>query len=231
MSVFWSLMVAMLFVAALVAVTPLLNANEQPRKVGLAVCLVGVVGVLSLGLYHRLGDAPGLEQQLELKVAAKHLHKSPQAFASPEAVITTMVAQMKKHPDSVRGWQLLGQLYMSMQLFNKAVPAYAKAYTLRPADMAILEDYVEALFYANHNKLTAETRQDLKNILAKAPQDIKAVNLLALDAYTRGDYKQAIAHWQSLKSRFSKGSARYQLVDAAINRAKAKLQAKSTSSK
>lgn len=193
--------------------------HKQKRKYVLALVLVLALPIFCLWWYAKLGDANGLRESLQLQSAATHLHKNAQAFHSPEAVIATMVKEVNAHPERLRGWMLLGRLYMSMREFSLAAPAYAKAYALRPEDLAVLEQYVEALYFANDQMLDPKAKQIVAKILTKKPNDLKIINLVALDAYVRGDYEKAITTWREILAKLPKNSPQLTFVEGAIHTA------------
>lgn len=199
---------------------------KQKRKIVLAVVIFIFLPCFVLYLYAGLGDPVGVKESQQLSAAAQKLHKQSNAFQSPGQVIATLVRDVKEHPKKVQGWILLGRLYMSLQQFSLAAPAYAKAYGLRPHDIAILEQYIEALYFANHNRLTPEAKQLVQQALKADPNDLKMLNLQALDAYVRGEDGLAIKKWEAILAILPQKDPQRQSVVAAINKAKARMQFK-----
>ena len=105
------------------------------------------------------------------------------ATASPaeqQAMINTMVERLadrlKQNPDDAEGWSRLGRSYMVLNQPEKAVEAYARAAALKPDDLALKQQYAEALIEARPtDDLPAQATALLKDVLAADPKNPEAL--------------------------------------------------------
>ena len=168
--------------------------------------------------WYQWGNKKEIGQWLELKrdaAAVKNLKE--QLGHSPEHVIERLKKQLEQDPKSAKGWYLLGKLYIAQQQFSHAVDAFSKANNLQPNDTEIMMDYAQALFITQKTKQATHFAQQ---VLLKDPQNPRAINLLASDAFREGDYQEAITQWEKLRSYYPFGSEDASALEAAIERAK-----------
>jgi len=105
------------------------------------------------------------------------------ANASPaeqQAMINAMVGRLadrlKQNPDDAEGWSRLGRSYMVLNQPEKAVEAYARAAALKPDDLALKQQYAEALIEARPtDDLPAQATALLKDVLAADPKNPEAL--------------------------------------------------------
>lgn len=143
-------------------------------------------GVKVLHEYHL-----GLLRHQEAEKVLKTMH-------GPEEIIEKLKGKLSDDPSSARGWYLLGRLYSSQHQFNNAIEAFAKAHRLEPLDEKITVNYAEALWEDNHQLFNAHIRRLLQSVLLKNPNQPDALSMLAMDAFKRHAYKEAIESWRQL---------------------------------
>lgn len=117
---------------------------------------------------------------------------------NPELLVNTLKKHLVAHPNSARGWYLLGRLYSSQRNWEAAHPAFAKAYALNPHDDLIAVNYAQSLFARQHPEDDESARVVLKAILQEHPQQGDALMLLALDAQRRHSISEALTYWRRL---------------------------------
>ena len=100
-------------------------------------------------------------------------------------------------PASARGWYLLGRLYGGQNQWQNARDAYAKSQQLKADEGAEL-GYIESLWQLNGQQYNEEIRQLLLAMVKRNPVQGDALSMLAMDAYQRKDYQQAILYWRRL---------------------------------
>jgi cytochrome c-type biogenesis protein CcmH len=105
------------------------------------------------------------------------------ANASPaeqEAMINAMVERLadrlKQNPDDAEGWSRLGRSYMVLNQPEKAVEAYGRAAVLKPGDLALKQQYAEALIEARPtDDLPPQATALLKDVLVADPKNPEAL--------------------------------------------------------
>jgi cytochrome c-type biogenesis protein CcmH len=105
------------------------------------------------------------------------------AGASPDerqaminAMVERLAARLQQNPGDTEGWTRLGRAYMVMNQPDKAVDAYAHAAKLKPDDIALKQQYAEALIEAEGgDDLPAQATALLREVLAAEPQNPEAL--------------------------------------------------------
>ncbi len=156
------------------------------------------VPVFSLGLYFYWGNSQQLAYWLAFKKNKSTLEKEIAKYKDPQHLIAKMKTILAEHPNSAKGWFLLGRLYMSTGQIKGAEQVFAKANQLKPNDSGIMLQYAEASFFANDKQLNQTAKKMLRQILAKKNEQPMALNLLAMDAYNHKQYKIAANYWERL---------------------------------
>lgn len=164
-----------------------------------------VVWLLALGLccavgagYGYWGSWEGQTTFVHKKIREQAAEKLLHTLKSPQVLVKKLEQHLQTHPRSARGWYLLGRLYASQQMWDKAHQAFVTAYGLKPEDELIAVNYAQSLF-AQQSSQDAKTARDvLKHLLESHPQNPDALMLLALDAQRRHANKEALVYWRKL---------------------------------
>ncbi len=180
--------------------------------------LLLILPLLSLSLYSWWGNYSAVANAKRL---AAEVHNTIQTIQSPEEIIQRLKDKLNASPNSVQGWLLLGRVYLDLQQYQHATQALAEAFRLQPQEPQVIIQYVTSLFYANHKRLTPKSKALINTVFQLQPGNPEAMNLLALDAYERQDYEQAILRWQQILPDFAATRERQAILDA-IQQAQAK---------
>jgi cytochrome c-type biogenesis protein CcmH len=157
--------------------------------VGLCACVIG----LAAAGYAWKGS-PGLKP-----VAAVPVDPEEQAARQQiESMVDKLAQRLKDKPDDATGWLMLGRSYSVLGRFDEALPAYAKAVSLRGNDATTLADYADALAVKNGGQATPETDALVARALAAEPTHLKALALAGTSAFERADYAGAVRHWEKM---------------------------------
>jgi len=92
----------------------------------------------------------------------------------------------------------LGNLYLNHYEVDNAISCFEKSDALKPDDIDIMVKYAESLFIKNNKKLNKKAHVLVDKVIKKDMENINALNLIALDAYTRGDKKKAKEYWEKV---------------------------------
>ena len=140
-------------------------------------------------------------------------------FKSPDALIVQLKARVEAVPVKARGWFLLGRLYACQGQWVNAYHAYAKAHRLLPDDEATTVHYAEALWEHQHRRFNKDIRRLFQEVLQHNPNQADALAMLAMDAYTRQVYQEAIDYWERLLKQVPQGSEEALAIQQAIVKA------------
>lgn len=157
-----------------------------------------VAGAVGLGMplaAALLYLALGAHEAIETSSSAAVSPVTPEQFQS---MTEQLAARLKEQPDDWEGWVMLGRAYKALERYEDSARAWGEAARLRPQDANTLTDYAEALAIVKGGKLSGEPTRILERALQLDPRHQKALALAGGAAFTRGDYKAAIAYWEHL---------------------------------
>ncbi len=165
------------------------SGGFSPLVAGLA---IGAIVVLGIGTYALIGnpDLPGAP--LDTRAAQTEI---PQDVAD---AINKIEAQLAQAPDDVRGWQVLGPVYMHAGRYGDAVNAYRRILTLAGATPDSETDLAEALSMANGGVPSDEAMNLLSEAAAADPGHVRSRFYMAGEALRRGEYAEAVRLWQEV---------------------------------
>lgn len=165
--------------------------------------LVIAVPVIAVLLYMHFG---GLSQQIIYShrlSEQRHLGRQLQASKSASAVIDRFSRAVAKQPNDPQGWYLLARLYLSQSDYPHAVSALRRAHALTPNNSIYAVAFFKAAFFMQHGHLTTEQEKQLSELVRQWPSAWAALNLLAIDAYDKQHYHQAVRLWRRLLQHYA----------------------------
>ncbi len=169
--------------------------------------LLGILIYLMLGRFD-LADFRAAEE------------KQRRAAPEIEEMIDRLAERLKKDPDDLKGWMLLGRSYQQTEQYDKAADAYAHALKLEPENLDVKAFYAEALGQSLNGNFAGEPAQIAAEILAKNPKHRNALWLAGAGAAQSGDAGKAIAYLETLRAEFPKGSPDEQFIGKIISQVK-----------
>lgn len=175
------------------------NASQSRRAWTLAIALFVVIPAAALLLYQRLGN-PGAT--VVAVATAGHDIGEQQIIA----MVDSLAARLKQHPEDADGWVLLGRSYQALERFPESADAYAHANALVTSDPNLLADYADVLAMTQGRKLTGKPAELVDRALAIDPQHKKALALAATAALEAHDLPKSLAYWQRLARELPEGS-------------------------
>lgn len=171
-----------------------------------------LVIVASLSLYSMLGR-PGDWQVKKADDSVAYL---------VTAKITEAQRRVEANPEDASAQHALAVLHLEVGQYEEAVERINRVTAIvgEHADLMGLKAF--ALYYRDGKQLTTETRTLIDRVLVKNPYEVQTRMLLGQDAYTRGNYAEAVGHWQVLLDAGVAPDKQGQLLNA-IGNAKAKM--------
>ncbi|HKB60729.1 MAG TPA: c-type cytochrome biogenesis protein CcmI [Gallionellaceae bacterium] len=158
-------------------------AVRNPLKV-LAVALVVLIPLLSVGLYLKVGNPDALSGDM-------------QAMLSGDA-LAELQQKLDAKPENPQGWLQAARSYYALGQYPQAVKAYDKLTQLVPDEAMLWTEYADAVGMAQNKSLVGRPAQLLDKALAIDPNYANALALAGTAAMERGDYPAAVKYWQSL---------------------------------
>lgn len=153
---------------------------------------------------------------------------TPQALQPPQVAdhadlanaTQQLEASLAKKPGDAQGWALLAQAYSALGQPQKALGALNHLSKLRPDDPDVMVAWVEATAETDPSHTINDAgRAKLERALQIDPTHQRALWLLGISDYQRGDYAHAAARWKKLLPLLDPGSkvagaVRQELADA-----------------
>ncbi|RBP30054.1 cytochrome c-type biogenesis protein CcmH [Marinobacter pelagius] len=181
--------------------------SEQPRSVvpgrksAIAVALVSVLVLPGAAyyLYQEWGAMDRVEQYIAMQ-------QMQQTDAGRQAQMTDLVAQLRDRleaaPDNPDGWAMLGQSYMRLEQYQEAAWAFRQlAKVVQDNDQAesvALGLSAQALFFDSQGAMTEAVTEAIRKARALNPDEVNALGLLGINAFSQQNYREAIEYWERI---------------------------------
>ena len=215
MYLFWIVIILLTLVALAFLLKPLLfvkeksfassteNLKSEPAYL-IAFVLFILLPTSALIMYLHWGNSKAMAEWRTTQKNAEQVKKEIARLGSRQNIILTLRHKLQQLPEdesSAKGWYLLGKLYFNEKDMRQSIACFQKAVRLQPNEPDFMLELVSVKFYVNH-ELSDEDKNLIYKLLTLSPNNVNAINLLALDAYQRKNYSQAIHHWESLLKYF-----------------------------
>lgn len=182
--------------------------------------------VITYSFYFKFGNIDKIQEWHDVSGNLPALSKklmAPQGaeLTDDEMLDLTLALRTKLHnnPDDAMGWLLLGRIGMANRDIETSAGAMKKAYRLEPQNADIQLGYAQALMLTGEEGEADQARQMLRRIIAKDRTNIRALSLLAFDAFERNEYQVAAEAWSLMRDLIGADDPRAQMLERSIERA------------
>lgn len=173
----------------------------------MSVVVAVVLPLTAAGLYGALGGWTQLSDASQSPPDRGPVAQTDVAPARVRDMVTGLARRLRRNPDDLNGWRMLGRSYRVLGQFSKASDAYAHAYRLTHGnDPSVTADYAEVLALTNHQQFSGRADKLLQHALQLNPRQPKALWLAGWAEYQRGNYRTAVFHWKALARQVPAGS-------------------------
>ncbi len=182
MALFMAAAIGMLLIVYAVVLPPLW---KSARTTALIV-LIGLP-LFAIGLYAVVGNRAALDPA--------------QQAAQPtlDQQVDALAQQMRKHPDNLEGWVLLGRSRKQQQRFDAARDAFEQARKLSPRDPDLMVELAEILSLSDpQHRVQGAARDLLDQALSVDPRNQRALWFKGISQYQQQQFAQAAATWTPL---------------------------------
>lgn len=193
--IFWTLIGLLTIGATLFIAIPLLRVRSNRSR--FSIILIGFFPLIAVGLYWIIGNSKSLNQLWTAQQNHLAIQNQLASITDSQQLINLLQSRLKKTPQSAEGWFLLGKLYLLKQRYGEAKQAFTHATKLEPKNKDYKIILAKAIFL-NKKHLPPAIEELLKNMLKSEPQQTEILNLLAVNAYQRKDYRLAVNYWQQI---------------------------------
>ena len=174
--------------------------------------------------YWHWGAWPAWVNHLNAQEKQKRIQALLSEMKGPDALIDKLKMTLRKHPESARGWYLLGRLYASQDQWIEAGNAFERAHALKPEDDLVSVNYAQSLWQLNDQAFNKKSRAVLIGVLKHNPNQPDALAMLATDAYQRHYPQQAIHYWRQLLTQLPPNAEEAQAIRKAMTKASSLLK-------
>lgn len=167
----------------------------------------------------------GSSQPLAVALENAENPNSPQAMMRAAAQrIEQLKERLEENPEDPEAWFLLAHTFLNLERYVEANEAFAVITQLVGEHPSILSQRAQTLYYMNDNTMTPEAEQLVAKALELDPEDPSALGFVGILAFDRGEYREAIKHWETALNS-GKPEVSRQGLQVAIEQARAQLVA------
>jgi cytochrome c-type biogenesis protein CcmH len=160
--------------------------------------LAGLVPLLSIGLYFKLGEYRVIEDPTLMQVSENAQAQNQRSDLSIEEMVEIVKQRLRDNPEDAQGWFVLGKTMMVQQMFDEAVTAFQRTYDLVGEEPGVLFSLADAIAMQNNGAMQGEPEQLVDRGLDIEPDHPTGLWLAGLAAEQRQDYPAAHASWVRL---------------------------------
>ena len=188
------------------------SAYSLLKKPGFALLIALIVPVSAVLLYFKLGATT----EIAVVNAMRNGH------LNSEQVETVLKDWVAKRPENNQALFMLGSHYLRIGKLDEAVKTYRHLASISNGHPQVTAELAQVLFLSSNNVVTPEIRELYEQTLLKESQNTTALGLKGIDAFSNGNYQEAIAAWQLALTHEVDPTAR-QSLSAGINQARSML--------
>lgn len=173
--------------------------QKRSNKV-LPVILLLALPSLTVFSYIKLSNGlDSLNPEFIKNLASQQNAQGDGTMPAIEDAIVDLEAKLKKDPDNLEGWRMLGRSYLVSKQFEDSVAAFAKANEIsNGANPDILVSYGEAKGFAANNTFDESSMQLFIKALKIDPDNERGLWYAGTAAYQLGDYQGSVNYLETL---------------------------------
>ena len=203
--------------------------DEEISPINRWMLLPGVVilVVVAVGLYLKIGGLAQVQawhqveaQMPELRARVANERAQPLSTEEIARLGLGLRTSLQQDAGNVNDWMMLGRVGMALNNATTATQAFAKAYQLAPDNEDVRLGYAEVLTRSNDQQDNQLATQMLRTMVGQDHTNLRAMSLLAFNAFEQGDFKQAIGAWEVMLKLLPAGDSRIEVIKRSIQQAK-----------
>ncbi|VEA66988.1 Cytochrome c-type biogenesis protein CcmH precursor [Serratia plymuthica] len=183
--------------------------------------------VVTLGFYLKTGglaqvmDWQQVQAQMpELRARVANERAQPLSMEEIARLGLGLRTALQQDDRNINDWMMLGRVGMALNNATTATQAFAHAYQLDPNNLEVRLGYAEVLTRSNDPEDNKQATQMLRKMIADDHTNLRALSLLAFNAFEQGDFKQAIGAWQVMLKLLPANDQRIEVLKRSIAQAK-----------
>lgn len=190
------------------------------RSIRTVITLLVLIPLAAIPLYLTLGKPAALDPAAAQPIAANDANSQ---MAHLNQMVAKLTEKLDKDPNNPKDWVMLGRVYRALGRYDKAEQAYLRAGPVANADSALILERVEMVLDKTGGHIEGEALKLLNGVIKREPGNGRARFFAGYGAFSRADYKAAIAYWEPLLKQVQAGSQDAQNLERGIAEARARL--------
>ena len=184
------------------------------------VTLTGFILVFSFVMYNKSGAYEQLSQPMQT-AQQQQLSEEDQATKMID-YIKSLIDLTVSEPDNSDAWYDLGQSFVNLGEFDKAVEAYDQVIRIEGETAELFGAKAQALYYKADQKISPLVQTFIDKALAIDPLDASTNILIGMHNFMNQNYQVAINRWESVINS-GKTNVNTQALSEAVTEAKSRL--------
>lgn len=165
------------------------SGSVNVGKYGIRVAMALAVLTVVVGYWHY-----GAREDLRLHDAWQSVANRPSA--SVQDYVFTLEPLARQQPHNPHVWAVLWPLYTNIGHYDEAIFALKQQMRIEGESVPGLAQLAQMRFMAAGGVVTPEIEALCQRVLASEPQHPAIQSMLGVAAYARGNYREALSHWQ-----------------------------------
>lgn len=187
--------------------------------------VVAVALYLMVGKLDAMSASPSSTEPAQTAAPVGPMMNGQPSQEQIEANVAALAKRLEQSPGDLQGWMMLARSYSSMEKYNEAAAAYAKATALKTDDASLWTDYAFAAAMANGRRLEGQPSDLVNKALKIDPENLKALQLAGSAAFEVKNYQLAIQYWERVIRKMPPDSEVGQVLSRRIDEARTLSQA------
>lgn len=165
------------------------SAREGSARLGWALAIA--LPLVGFGVYWFVGE-PSADSVAGASVV---LRLDPeQDRAALDDWRARLERRVAREPEDAQSWYLLGSVALQIGDFAPAAEAFARAAAVTGPDPVVDVYWLQARYLAQGGEFDPRTREIAERILERNPSHPLVLELYAIDAYRRGEFRSAVGY-------------------------------------
>jgi len=187
-------------------------------------CLA-LIPVSAYLIYFELGSIDQLNTDQSAKFDNKELEKAKRSAESGDMseLLEQLHEKLLENQDNIEGWALLARSAMNTRNYQLAEEAYLQIIRVLDSKQknpaAVYGLLAQARYYSSNETMTGNVDSAIKEALARDPDEVNSLGLLAIHSFTINKFETAIEYWERILNATPDHPSRSS-IEAGIDRAR-----------
>ena len=167
------------------------RSSSTGNSVFVPLLMLAIIPLVTIGLYQKVGGSDQLAQDQAVQALSALTDREEQLAALEDIV--------RRWPSDHQSRYMLGGIYMASERYQDAAREYETIVAQTDArQVEPMVQQAQALYLAGGNEITGQIAALVQQALALAPEHPVVLSLAGIIAFERGEYREAISHWQKM---------------------------------